>query len=329
MLKYFKKAKKITHGIMFHHFHDNKSFARSEGSISANELEKIIKFIGRENIINADEYLNKYSQNKLKKSDVCFTFDDALKCQIKIALPILNKYKIKSFFFIQSGIFDKKKPLFEILRFFKTYYFKNNKKFYNYFFKKLGLTKNNIINFIRLNNLEIIKFKKLFPFYTNEDIVYRFIRDRHISSKKLNETILKMLKDKKINFKNLFNKLLMNKKDLHQLKKNGHIVGLHSHNHTNFLENLEIKMQEKEYKKNIKFLSNILRCNKNYFNVMSHPSGSYSKDTLNILKKLNIKFGFKQTMSLEKNKGMKKLNNSSLEIAREDHANIMKLINFS
>ena len=33
---------------------------------------------------------------------------------------------------------------------------------------------------------------------------------------------------------------------------------------------------------------------------MSHPCGSYNKVTLKILKKLNIKIGFKQVMSLDK-----------------------------
>lgn len=312
---------------MFHHFHDNKNFVKSEGSISANQIQKIIKFIGRKNIINASEYLEKFDKNKLKNTDVCFTFDDALKCQMKIAIPVLKKFKIKAFFFIQTGIFDKQKPLFEILRFFKSNYFKNNEEYYNYFFNTIGLTKINIKNFIILNNIEIKKFKKRFPFYTNDDVVYRFIRDRLITSKRLNEIILNMLIDKKIDIKKLFNKLLMNKKDLLKLKKTGHIIGLHSHTHHNFLEGLKSKEQEKDYKNNIKFLCTLLRCKQDYFNVMSHPSGSYSKKTLNILKKLNIRFGFKQTMKIEKDKGMKKLNNSRLEIAREDHINIMKLMN--
>ena len=59
---------------------------------------------------------------------------------------------------------------------------------------------------------------------------------------------------------------------------------------------------------------------------MSHPSGSYNDDTLKILKELGVELGFKQIMSIEPKKGMKKINNSSLEIAREDHATIIKKI---
>ena len=59
---------------------------------------------------------------------------------------------------------------------------------------------------------------------------------------------------------------------------------------------------------------------------MSHPCGSYNIDTLKILEELGIKLGFKQVMTIEPEKGMKKINNSSLEIARQDHADIFKLI---
>ena len=57
---------------------------------------------------------------------------------------------------------------------------------------------------------------------------------------------------------------------------------------------------------------------------MAHPCGSYNNDTLKILNELGIELGFKQIMTIESEKGMKKINNSHLEIAREDHTNIIK-----
>ncbi len=48
---------------------------------------------------------------------------------------------------------------------------------------------------------------------------------------------------------------------------------------------------------------------------MSHPSGNYNDDTLKILKKLGIKCGFRSSLVPPYIK-------SSLEIPREDHANI-------
>ena len=58
---------------------------------------------------------------------------------------------------------------------------------------------------------------------------------------------------------------------------------------------------------------------------MSHPCGSYSESTLKLLKKIGIKIGFKQHLLIEKDLGMKKINNSNLEIARRDSSEFLKM----
>ena len=60
---------------------------------------------------------------------------------------------------------------------------------------------------------------------------------------------------------------------------------------------------------------------------MAHPCGSYNKNTIKILSELGIELGFKQVMTLEPNMGMKKINNSFLEIARQDHTKIINMMN--
>ena len=44
---YFNKSNNFFHGIMFHYFHDDAKHKKSQGSISKDELYKIIKFIGK------------------------------------------------------------------------------------------------------------------------------------------------------------------------------------------------------------------------------------------------------------------------------------------
>ena len=53
--------------------------------------------------MDADIFFEKFKENKLKKNEVRLTFDDAIKCQIDIALPVLEDLKIKSFFFVLSS----------------------------------------------------------------------------------------------------------------------------------------------------------------------------------------------------------------------------------
>ena len=91
--------KTFFHGVMFHHFHNNNGIhKKSQGSIDRNQLIRIIKKIGRKNILDSDIFLKRFIKKKLKESEVCLTFDDGLKCQFDIVLPVLQKYKIKAFF---------------------------------------------------------------------------------------------------------------------------------------------------------------------------------------------------------------------------------------
>ena len=100
---------------MFHHFHDDKAHKKSQGSISKDDFYKIIKFIGRKNILNAETFFEKFRTNKIKSNEVCITFDDAIKSQIDIALPVLEDLKIKAFYFVYTSLFEGKPDNLEIL----------------------------------------------------------------------------------------------------------------------------------------------------------------------------------------------------------------------
>ena len=113
---YFNKTNHFFHGIMLHHFHDDKMHTRGQGSISKDDFYKLIKFIGRENILDADIFFEKFKKNKLKENEVCLTFDDGIKSQIDVALPVLEDLKIKSFFFVYTSLFNGKPDNLEIFR---------------------------------------------------------------------------------------------------------------------------------------------------------------------------------------------------------------------
>ncbi len=320
---YHNNLNNFFHGIMFHHFHDKKIHIKSQGSISGEDLVKIINFIGRDNILDSETFLKKYNRNELKPKDVCFTFDDGIKSQIDVALPILEEYKIKSFFFVYSSMFEEQPDNLEIFRYFRTKFFKNIFNFYDEFYKVL---EKNLKPFFDKNE-SLIKEKKIkFPHYTIEDIKFRLVRDFYLSKSDYEIIMFKMISEKKIKISDLYQNLFFKKDDLVKINKLGHTIGLHSHSHPLVMEKLDYKNQEQEYLKCLKIISRILNKPQSEIICMSHPCGSYNKDTLKILKKLGIKIGFKQIMTLESEKGMKKINNSFLEIARQDHSQIIRRI---
>ncbi len=309
---------------MFHHFHDERIHSKSQGSISKDEFYQIIKFIGKKNILNADDFFFRFKENKLKKNEVCLTFDDGLKCQIDVALPILDELKIKSFFFLHSSLLTGNPDLLEVYRYFRENYFESIDEFYNKFFKFLDI---DIENFFISNHKNIKSMIKKSPFYSINDAKFRLVRNELLSKKKYENIMNLIFKEKKFipeeHYKNLFFK----ESDLTQLHSSGHLIGLHSHTHPTTFEKLSFKKQKDEYKKNLDIFAKILKVKKSEIKFMSHPCGSYNNDTLKILKDLGIELGFKQIMKIEVDKGMKKINNSNLEIARQDHAEIIKMMN--
>ena len=307
------------HGIMFHHFHDAKKHYMGQGSIDKNKFNFIIKYLGRKNILNPDEFIYKWKQNELKNNHLCLTFDDGLKCQFDIAFPLLERFKIQAFFFPNTINLTNRKNYLELFRAFRHTSYDTIDQFYYDFFKALNI-KNLDLVFKKKNQL-IKHWKIKFPFYSISDIRFRILREFLINEKKYEETMFKLIKNKKFEYKKKINQIYMTHRELKTLSDANHNIGLHSHSHPTLMRKLPLNNQIKEYTKNKKILESIL---KKKVNSMSHPCGSYSSSTLKILKKLELDIGFRSTVIVDMN--MKKINNSKFEIAREDHSNILNTI---
>ena len=315
---YFNKNNKFYHGIMFHHFHDKKKFPISQGSISENQLHKLINKIGRRNFINPEEFLYKLEKNKLKNTDLCLTFDDGLKSQISIAYPVLDDLKLKAFYFVYTSIFNKNYSMLEPYRYFRHYYFKNMTDFYKNFndeMIKIFNNSNEFNNFKVNCKKKIIEWKVKHPRYSFNDIIFRLTRDFFLKKNQYEKTMNTLFKKKKFNHKKIKKDLFMSVDDLKYLEKKGNIIGLHSHTHPTNLASENFQKQKKEYSLNYKKLNQILK--KPIISV-SFPNGSYNQETLRILKQMKIKIGFRQVMD----KDISKINISNYEIARVNHSQI-------
>ena len=299
---------------MFHHFHDDTNYPnlKDSGSISASDLNLIIDYIDENfNLISSDEFTDKVVSQRLKDSDVCLTFDDSLKCQFDIAYPILENRKLKAFFFVYSGAFSKNPPLLESFRDFRLGFFENVDEYYKLFFETIRKNYSKDYNFY----LKQYKSDYLsnFPFYTADDKKYRFIRDIVLKERYFN-VVKSMMREVNYSITDHLSKLFMSIENLKDLHRSGHIIGLHSDTHPTQIHNLSYGDQLNEYMKSYEFISSLIDEKPTS---MSHPCGNYNDDTIKILKKLGINIGFRSSMNPSSMK-------SSLEIPREDHANIIK-----
>ena len=304
------------HGLMFHHFHDN-IHPRGQGSISNRTFEDIIEFYSKKwNIISADIFYERFKKQTLADKDVCITFDDNLKCQYDIALPILDKYSLKAFWFVYTspleGVFEK----LELYRYFRSKFFKSFVEFFEVFFQFLINKSEYSYVFDLLKDFKHEKYLTEFSFYSKEDKIFRFTRDKILGEKKYYSVMDSIIKESSIELnESLHKSLWMDHRDLKELSKKNHIIGLHSHTHPTDMGEKSFDFQLENYSKNKTVLESLLTKD---VTSMSHPCNSYNSETLEILNDLKIEIGFRANL--------KSGFNSYLEVPRIDHSEILKLL---
>ena len=301
---------------MFHHFHD-ETHKSSQGSLSDHDFISMIEWLKfNYSLIGANEYKHKFETNTLKDYEVCLSFDDALKCQFEIAIPILKDYGLDAFFFIYSSVFDEKPSLLEIYRYFRTTYFENIEEFYLEFFQAVK-NKNPEKYYSRDLIFKDLNYLSSFPFYSQSDRWYRYLRDIFLEGNDYKDIMDDLMMKKNFSIGSAKKKLFMSEENVINIEKEGHLIGLHSYSHPTQMRNLTKIEQELEYRNNYEHLKKLIG---KPVTTMSHPCGSYNEDTLKILSELNIKIGFRSSLIPSNIQ-------SSLEIPREDQANILKIMN--
>ncbi len=308
--------KKIPHGIMFHHFHGGKH-PKTQGSVSEEDLKKILDYIGADRFLSPEAWLDKLAKKNLNPEDLCLTFDDGLLSQLDVALPVLESFGLKAFWFVYSGVFEGRLENMEIYRAFRMRYFDSLDDFYRLFFNRAsesGLLKSADP---ALEERAIKDLRNSFPFYSVNDARFRFLRDKALGRQNYEKLMDAILEEYKLDKADLAKDLWMTNQNLKYLSDSGHSLGLHSYSHPTALADLSFQEQLDEYQKNYSHLERV--CGQKPL-AMSHPCNSYNVDTLEALRQLGIRCGFRSNMF--PNQAGESLNNSDLEIAREDHANI-------
>ncbi len=304
---------KKSHSVMFHHFHD-ELHKPAQGSLSASAFIKMLDWLNKHySLLDANDYQKKFENNSLKDDDICLSFDDALKCQFDIAIPILREYRLGAFFFVYSSAFTENPDPLEIYRYFRTNSFNDIDEFYDDFFSVVEQVSPK--KFLKhQSKYKDLNYLSEFPFYSENDKWFRYLRDKYLMGNQYHQIMKELMQRKLFDISLAKKDLWMSEENLKEIESQGHIIGLHSFSHPTKISDLSFQEQELEYYKNNKHLTDLIQ---KPIRAMSHPCGDYNKDTLNILSKMDIKIGFRSNMS--------EINTlSSLEIPREDHANVLK-----
>lgn len=302
------------YGIMFHHFREECE-KNGPGAITADQFASILEHVGIENIIPAWEWHARMKAGKVNPGEVCLTFDDALHCQYDIALPVMESYSLTAYWFVYSSVLLGGIETLEIYRHFRTHFFESEEHFCEAFFKVVDSSPYREEVASELNGFEAENYLWEFPFYTNAERKFRFIRDMILGHVRYNGLMHSMLKESKLDEVELTRKLWLDSEHLRDLDTKGHVIGLHSFSHPTKLSSLTVERQREEYSKNFTHLKDVLGKSPTS---MSHPCNSYDSDTLQILRELGIEIGFCANMHGQ--------GETLFEIPREDHMNILKTI---
>jgi peptidoglycan/xylan/chitin deacetylase (PgdA/CDA1 family) len=307
----------VPHGIMFHHFHGGRH-PRIPGSISADDFAAIIRFVGRERILDPLEWIERAERGRLGPEDLCLTFDDALLCQFEIALPVLQRYDLRGFWFVYSNVFEGHISRFEAYRVFRTTCFRSVEEFYELFFKKVFDSGFSQQAQKAWDENEVSRIRESFPFYSAADVRFRIVRDVVLERDEYDAIMQELVAQRGQSVECLAENLWMSNEHLRFLSDCSHAIGLHSYSHPMLLGEQSYAEQCEEYTKNYQHLARVSGPPRS----IAYPAGSYNQDTLTILQNLGISCGFRSSMS-SRHRAVR-LNTSALELAREDHSNIMR-----
>ena len=302
------------YGVMFHHFF-NETHPRGQGAISANDLEALLIDLGRENILSPDEWLRRALAGTLGETDLCLTFDDALKCQYDIAVPVLKAMGLKAFWFVYSGVFQGKPEILEIYRHFRTTAFDDIEDFYTEFSDTVRTLFPDAYA-SALKGFDAQSYLAAYPFYTSSDRLFRYLRDDVLGVGRYQEAMSRLMREKRFDAQAAGAQLWMRDDDIRSLDREGHVIGLHSFSHPTRLAELSAEAQKAEYRRNFDHLSATLG---KAPTTMSHPCNSYSRDTISVLQEMGIKLGFRSNRSVIAGASM-------LEFPREDQANLIRAL---
>ena len=310
-------SRRQPHGLMFHRFHLSGSRPKCQGSITEVEFEKILHYVGIDRIRTPHEWLSRVQERSLEDQDLCVTFDDGLQSQVDVALPILDRYNIKAFWFVFSSVFEGGVDRNEVYNCFAISEFKNFDSFVDNFLPRLSLPDKVFSCGSYCEYYSKIKAKH--SFYSENDLKFRFVRNYLLARDQFEKEMDKMIVEKGKSIREISDRIWFENEEIHRLYSEGHTIGLHSYSHPFVLADLPEDEQRLEYNKNLQHITSVV---KSPITSMSHPLNSYGLETLDILSSLSITCGFRSDMGHKNPCEDDRLLN--LQLPREDSTNLVK-----
>lgn len=304
---------------MFHRLHADGAKPAGQGSISRADFDRLLRHVGIERILSPAEWLRRLQRGGLQSRDLCLTFDDGLRCQYDVALPVLQSLGLLAFWFVYSIVNEGGLVKSEIYSHFATSRFESMDAFCDAFLGRCEEAARS-----RLTGTAFERYaqttRAMFPFYSDNDLRYRFMRNDVLSPAAFERVMDALMADHGVAVPDLARTLWMDNRALQELHRQGHGVGLHSYDHPYQLARLPPAEQRAQYERNARHLQSL---GIQPVTSMSHPLNSYGPETLAMLTSLGLLCGFRSNMTPPVGQTV---NPGPLELAREDPVNLLRTL---
>jgi len=117
---------------MYHHFHDEGRHKPGQGSIDAETFDRVLGATlarGIE-ILPPEVYMDRAIDGRLQPNETALTFDDRLRCQSDIAVPVMEARGLRGFFFLYTATEGPDRTMFEFYRDYRNTFFEDIEAFY-------------------------------------------------------------------------------------------------------------------------------------------------------------------------------------------------------
>ena len=209
-------------------------------------------------------------------------------------------------------MFSGSPELLEVFRYFCTSHFETVDDFYRLFFGTVEDTDVKRYGTAR-EAFRSLNYLSAFPFYSENDKWFRYLRDKVLGDEAYKQLMLDLMKAESFDIAAASKELWMTEENLVALHEAGHAIGLHSYSHPTQMGNLPPERQAKEYRRNMQHLESVI--GQGQVISMSHPCGHCNEDTLDILREMGLRIGFRSSLSRTDI-------TSVLGVPREDHENV-------
>lgn len=277
---------------MYHYVRDlhNSRFPEIKGLDVSLFKEQIIYLKKHYNFVTAEQVIASFKkEEKLPPKAVLLTFDDAYIDHFTNVFPILGHHKIQGCFYppvkaiVEHSVLDVNKIHFtlaatpqkdfnnllnRIKSLLEHYREEYSLQSYEFYFNKLAISN-------RFDSKEIIFIKRLLQVELPEKLRNIIVNRLFIETIKMEEEAFSR-------------ELYMNKEQIQYMVDCGMHIGSHGYDHY-WLGALSKEKQESEILKSINFIHEVGGDLNNW--TMCYPYGNYNSDTIEILKKLNCRFG--------------------------------------